>query len=72
MAVEGHHTYQRTEVVITDIKMPFLSMVVFIMKWVLASIPAMIILWVVTTVLFFLFSMVFGAAFMGMSMNSMQ
>jgi hypothetical protein len=31
------------QVVVTDIKMPFFSMVVFIIKWVFASIPAMII-----------------------------
>jgi len=33
-----------TEVVIADIKMPFGSMVEFILKWTIASIPAMIIL----------------------------
>lgn len=32
------------KVVITDIKMPFESMVVFMVKWVIASIPALIIL----------------------------
>ena len=32
------------EVVVTDIKMPFGSMVVFILKWAFASIPAFIIL----------------------------
>lgn len=31
-------------VVVTDIKMPFLSMVVFMVKWVIASIPAFFIL----------------------------
>jgi len=34
-------------VVITDIKMPFMSMVTFMVKWVLASIPAFIILGIV-------------------------
>jgi hypothetical protein len=33
-----------TTVIITDIKMPFLSMVFFMVKWVIASIPAFIIL----------------------------
>lgn len=32
------------EVVVTDIKMPFTSMVLFMVKWSLASIPAIIIL----------------------------
>jgi len=31
-------------VVITDVKMPFFSMVVFMIKWMLASIPAFIII----------------------------
>ncbi len=33
-------------VTIVDIKMPFLSMVVFMVKWIIASIPAIIILMV--------------------------
>ena len=32
------------EVIVTDIRIPFGSMVVLILKWTLASIPAMIIL----------------------------
>ncbi len=31
-------------VVITDIKMPFFSMVIFMIKWTLAAIPAVIII----------------------------
>lgn len=34
-------------VIIVDIKMPFLSMVVFMVKWIVASIPAIIILMVI-------------------------
>ena len=37
----------KNEVVITDIKMQFGSMVAFMVKWVIASIPAMIILFLV-------------------------
>lgn len=37
-------TAVKTEVVVTDIKMPFMSMVTFMVKWALASIPALIIL----------------------------
>jgi hypothetical protein len=32
------------EVTVTDIKMPFASMVVFMVKWAIASIPALLIL----------------------------
>ncbi len=33
------------EVVVTDVQIPFLSLMVLTIKWVLASIPALIILW---------------------------
>ena len=33
-----------TEVVVTDVKMSFSSMVVFMVKWAIATIPAIIIL----------------------------
>ncbi|MEZ5490258.1 MAG: hypothetical protein R3F50_08055 [Gammaproteobacteria bacterium] len=36
-------------VIITDIHMPFMSMVTFMVKWVLAAIPALIILGVMGT-----------------------
>jgi len=39
------------KVSITDVDMPFGSMVVFILKWTLASIPAMIILVVLGAVM---------------------
>lgn len=48
------------EVVVTDIRMPFLSMVVFMIKWAIAAIPAIIIL----SVLFTFFTVMFGG-FMG-------
>jgi len=48
------------EVIVTDVKMPFLSMVVFMIKWAIASIPAFIIL----SLLFALFTLIFGG-FMG-------
>ena len=44
MANEPNH------VVVTDIKMSFFSMVVFMVKWVIASIPAIIILSIIATV----------------------
>ena len=39
------------EVTVTDIKIPFFSMVIFMVKWVIASIPAFIILFVLGTML---------------------
>ncbi len=49
------------EVVITDIKMPFISMVVFMVKWVIASIPAFIILFM----LFVIVTAIFGGIISG-------
>lgn len=37
-------------VVVTDIQMPFVSMVVFMVKWAIASIPALLILALIFTV----------------------
>jgi len=50
-------------VVITDIQMSFSSMVSFMVKWALASIPAMIIL----TVIFLIVTGIFGGIFVGAS-----
>ena len=41
-----------SNVVIIDMKMPFLSMVVFMVKWAIASIPAFIILFLLASILF--------------------
>lgn len=40
-------------VIITDIKMPFFSMVIFMIKWVFAIIPAVIIVGAIIAVLIF-------------------
>lgn len=57
----------RTPVVVTDIDMPFMSMVVFIVKWTIAAIPAMIILFVLgmiaAVVLGGIFHSMFGGLF---------
>ena len=44
----GIHT---RETIITDVKMPFLSMVIFMIKWAIASIPAFIILFIAGSML---------------------
>ena len=48
------------DVVVTDIQMPFWSMVTFMVKWSLASIPAFIILFALAAVLTILFLGAFG------------
>jgi uncharacterized membrane protein YjjB (DUF3815 family) len=50
------------EIVVTDIRIPFISMVVLLVKWALAAIPAMIILLIIGVV----FSMILSALFGGM------
>jgi len=35
---------ERREVVVVDVKIPFVSMVILLVKWAVAAIPAMIIL----------------------------
>lgn len=49
------------EVVVTDIKMPFGSMVIFMIKWALAAIPAAIILLVIYAVVIGTFGGILGA-----------
>jgi len=41
-------------VVVTDIRMSFLSMVVFMVKWIVASIPAFIILSIIGSIMMML------------------
>jgi hypothetical protein len=43
------------KVIVTDIRMPFWSMVVFMIKWVFASIPAMIVLSLIMSLLMLIF-----------------
>ena len=42
---------QHDEVTVVDIKMPFWSMVVFMVKWAIAAIPALLILVLLWTML---------------------
>ena len=50
---------ERQEVVVTNIKIPFTSMVVLLVKLALASIPALIILFLIFSVLGFIFGGLF-------------
>ena len=48
-----------SEVVVTDIKMPFGSMVIFMVKWAIATIPAIIILSITGSIIFSLLRLLF-------------
>lgn len=52
---------EQSQVVVTDIQMPFFSMVIFMVKWAIAAIPAIIILFILGAIL----SGIFGGLFLG-------
>jgi len=49
----------KQEVVITDIQIPFLSMVVLMVKWAIAAIPAIMILFILGSMFTGIFSFLF-------------
>ncbi len=49
------------EVVVTDIKIPFLSMVILMVKWAVAAIPALFILFLIGGLLTMVLGLIFGA-----------
>ena len=53
----------RSQVTVVDVQMPFVSMVVFILKWTLASIPAMILVFLIA----FVIATAFGGVFASMA-----
>ncbi|MCK5819369.1 MAG: hypothetical protein KAH18_08975 [Psychromonas sp.] len=58
---------QKQEVTVVDIKMPFFSMVIFLVKLAISSIPACIILWFIFMILGGIFGGLFHGLFMGMN-----
>jgi hypothetical protein len=56
------NTAQNRSVVVTDIRMPFGSMVVFLVKLALASIPALLIIYAVMAVFVMILMLLFGVA----------
>jgi len=56
---------EKQEVTIFDIKMPFISMVIFLVKLAIASIPAFIIL----SFIFMILGLLFGSIFHGLGMG---
>lgn len=53
-------TEDRREVVVTDIKIPFWSMVVLMVKWVIAAVPAVLILMLIAACISLALSMLIG------------
>ena len=51
----------RREVVVTDIKIPFSSMVILMVKWAVAAIPALFILFIIGGVITMVLGLIFGA-----------
>lgn len=50
----------RREVVVTDIKIPFVSMVILLVKWAVAAIPALFILFIIGGLLSMILGLIFG------------
>jgi len=59
---------ERSEVVVVDVKIPFWSMVVLLVKWAIAAIPAMIILLVLAAAVSAVLGGVFHWSWMGRGM----
>jgi hypothetical protein len=53
-------TEEKREVVVTDVRIPFWSMVVLMVKWAIAAIPALVILLVIGAVVMTAFAALFG------------
>ena len=53
-------TDDKREVVVTDVKIPFWSMVVLMVKWAVAAIPALIVLLVIGSVVSMVMAAIFG------------
>ena len=60
---------EKREVVVTDVKIPFLSMVVLMVKWAVAAIPALIILLVIGAVASMVMAAIFGGGMHHWEMN---
>ena len=56
-----------SRVVVTDVEMPFGSMVTFMIKWALASIPAFLVLAAIGLVVGLILAALFGGAIAGLA-----
>ena len=59
----------KREVVVTDVKIPFWSMVVLMVKWAVAAIPALIFLLVIGAVASTVIAAIFGGGMHHWEMN---
>jgi len=59
---------ESNEVVVTNIKMSFPSMVVFMVKWAIATIPALIILTAAGSLTLGILRLIFGSFHQGMKL----
>ena len=59
----------KREVVVTDVRIPFWSMVVLMVKWAVAAIPALIILLLIGVVASMVISAIFGGGMHHWEMN---
>lgn len=63
--MSSEESNNKQEVTIVDIKMPFMSMVIFLVKLAIAAIPAFIII----SIIFMILGVVFSGVFTGMGMG---
>jgi hypothetical protein len=60
---------ERREVIVTDVRVPFWSMVVLMVKWAIAAIPALIILIFIGAVVSMALAALFGGGIHHWEMN---
>jgi hypothetical protein len=60
---------EKREVVVTDVKIPFWSMVMLMVKWAIAAIPALIILLIIGAVVSMALAALFGGGIHHWEMN---
>ncbi len=58
--IEARRGNAEQKVVVTDVRIPFVSMVILMVKWSIASIPALIILAILGAILAGFFGAAFG------------
>lgn len=62
-------TDEKREVVVTDVRIPFWSMVILMVKWAIAAIPALIILLVIGAVVSVVIAAISGGGMHHWEMN---
>lgn len=60
---------EKREVVVTDVRIPFWSMVVLMVKWAIAAVPALIILLAIGAVTSMVITAIFGGGMHHWDMN---